>query len=78
MFGLYKKLIFPKLEKDIKYIVNAIINEKLKWKLIKVTPTNNTIYQCFAYMIYGDLNYAINVKNKCIRYIRYNRTKYFN
>ena len=61
------------MDRDIKYIENAIKKEKLEWKLITVTPTNNTIYQCFGYMIYGDLNQAENIKSECIHFMRFNR-----
>eukprot|EP01083_Nonionella_stella_P087651 243910_1 len=69
------KLMFPRLRLDIKCIKHAIRKEKLQWELVVVTPTNNTLYQCFAYMMYGDLNLAIHIKKECMAYMEEHREK---
>merc|ERR550532_1857754 len=61
-----RKLIFPTLQRDIECVREVIRREELSWKLVVVTPTPcNTVYQCFAFLLYGDLNLAVAVKREC-------------
>lgn len=71
-----QKLIFPALQRDIESFRAVIRREEIWWKLVMVTPTpRNTVYQCFAFLLYGDLNLAVAVKRECRRFMHEKKEK---
>merc|ERR1712087_804996 len=72
-------LMFPELLCDTEFVSDVICRENLDWTLLTVTPTpQNTLFQCMAYVLYGDLNLAIAVKRECTPFMKTENIHVFN